>query len=216
MSLKQYIKTNTFISGLLFFWRNYFGMKRSKFGYIHPTAFVRQPIQIKGIENVYLYEGTVIQGHAKIITTQANFIMKKHSGSAEGLTVVTGNHFSIPGKWWLDITDADKISKNLDKDVVVEEDVWLGSNVTLLSGVKVGRGAVVGAGSVCRCNIPPYSIVMGNPAKVIGYRFTPEEVMEHEKVLFTEEERLPLKKLEKNYEKYFENRAKIVESIGLY
>lgn len=216
MNLTDKIKYNTFISGLIFLYRNYFQSTRKKFGYIHKTAFFRQPIQIKGIENVYLEENTIIQGHSKILTTQAKFIMKKYSACAEGLTVVTGNHYSIPGKWWLDITDKDKETKNLDKDVIVEEDVWLGANVTLLAGVKVGRGAIVGAGTVCRGNIPPYAMVMGNPAKVIGYRFTPEEIIEHEKVLYNESDRIPMKILEKNYEKYFGNRNRIVENLGLY
>ena len=92
------------------------------------------------------------------------------------------------------------------QNVVVEEDVWLGTNVTLLSGVKVGRGATVGAGAVVRSNVPPYSIVMGNPAKVIGFSLRPEEIIEHEQLLYPEEERLPLDKLEKNYNKYFMNR----------
>lgn len=97
-------------------------------------------------------------------------------------------------------------SEDIEKDVVVEEDVWIGTNVTLLSGVRVGRGATIGAGAVVRTNVPPYSIVMGNPAKVVGFCFKPEEIIEHEKTLYLEEERLPLDKLEKNYNKYFMNR----------
>ena len=63
-----------------------------------------------------------------------------------------------------------------------------------------------GAGAVVRTNVPPYSIVTGNPAKVVGFSLKPEEVIEHEKTLYPEEERLPLDKLEKNYKKYFLNR----------
>ena len=84
--------------------------------------------------------------------------------------------------------------------------------MTLLSGVHLNRGATVGAGSVVRTSIPPYAIVAGNPAKIVGFRFTPEEIIEHEKVLYPEEERLPLELLEKNYKKYFLDHIKEIKA----
>jgi len=93
------------------------------------------------------------------------------------------------------------------KDVIVEEDVLLSINVTLLAGVIVGRGAVVGSGSVCRKSIPPYAIVIGNPAKIIGSKFSPREVIAHERTIYPENERLSLDLLQNNYKKYFINKA---------
>ncbi|BAP80151.1 group 1 glycosyl transferase [Pseudomonas sp. MT-1] len=55
--------------------------------------------------------------------------------------------------------------------VVVGHDVWIGRNAIVLSGVKVGDGAVVGAGAVVTKDVPPYAIVVGNPAKIVRYRF---------------------------------------------
>lgn len=213
MNLISRIKNNTFFSAINSIYRNYFMATRRKFGYIHPTAFYRQPFFVRGLENVSLGENVHILGGATILTTQAKFVMKKNSGAAEGLTVVTGNHLSLVGRWWLDITDEDKKGRNLDRDVVVEEDVLLSMNVTLLAGVKVGRGAVVGAGAVCTKSIPPYAVVMGNPAKVISFRFKPEEIIEHEKALYPEEERIPLAKLERNYKKYFVDRIEEIADI---
>ena len=94
---------------------------------------------------------------------------------------------------------------DVDKDVIVEEEVGIGVGVTLLAGVKIGRGATIGAGSVVMNNVPPYAVVMGNPAQVVGFVFTPEQIIEHEKALYPEEERLPLAKLEKNYQRYYVN-----------
>jgi len=54
--------------------------------------------------------------------------------------------------------------------VVIEDDVWIGSKATILDGVTIGRGSVVGAGAVVTRSIPPYSIAVGVPAKVIGVR----------------------------------------------
>ena len=55
--------------------------------------------------------------------------------------------------------------------IVVEDDVWIGERATILSGVRIGRGAIVGAGSVVAKDVPPYAIVVGNPARVVRYRF---------------------------------------------
>lgn len=203
--LRTMIAHNLFLSSLVNIYRRYFFVRRRKFGFIDKTARVRYPITVKGIENVFIYEHSHILGNATIITTKARFIMKKNSGAAEGLTVVTGNHFPTLGEWKL--ARAGARDEQIAKDVIIEEDVWLAANVTVLAGVKIGRGATIGSGSVCIKNVPPYAVVMGNPAKVIGFNFTPEEIVEHEKILYEESERLPLSLLERNYKKYYTDRV---------
>lgn len=181
---------------------------RSKLGYIDKTGIIVKPLVCTCPSKLYLYENTnVYYGSLFLINPKGkygNFIMKKNSGAAEGLTVVTGNHQREAGVFFKELSAKHII--DVDKDVIIEEDVWIGANVTLLAGVTVGRGATVGAGSVCFKSIPPYAIVMGNPAKVVGFNYNPEEVVEHEKVLYSESERLSLALLEKNYEKYYINR----------
>lgn len=58
--------------------------------------------------------------------------------------------------------------------VEVGNDVWIGQRAIIMDGVKIGDGAVVGAAAVVTKDVPPYAIVVGVPAKVIKYRFTPE------------------------------------------
>lgn len=56
-------------------------------------------------------------------------------------------------------------------DVVIGNDVWIGYNSTIMSGIKIGDGAVIAAGSVVTKDVDPYTIVGGNPAKLIKKRF---------------------------------------------
>ncbi|MBF2063648.1 MAG: acyltransferase [Calothrix sp. C42_A2020_038] len=56
------------------------------------------------------------------------------------------------------------------KGIVIEDDCWLGHAVTVLDGVTIGKGSVIGAGSVVTKDIPPYSVAVGVPAKVIKNR----------------------------------------------
>lgn len=65
----------------------------------------------------------------------------------------------------------DVISKG---PVVIGNDVWIGSHAIILSGVTIGDGAVVGAAAVISKNVPPYGIAVGNPMRIIGYRFSDE------------------------------------------
>lgn len=56
------------------------------------------------------------------------------------------------------------------KKVIIGNDVWIGGRVIILPGVKIGNGAIIGAGAVVTKDVPPYSIVGGNPAKILKYR----------------------------------------------
>mgnify|MGYP002624927611 FL=1 len=138
------------------------------------------------------------------MTTNARFIMKPHSGAAEGLRVSTGNHAMILGQFYRTITEAGK-PKGLDKDVVVESDVWIGRNVTLLSGVTLGRGATIAAGAVVSRDIPPYSLAGGVPARFIKFKWSIDEILYHEAQLYPEEDRYTREQLKEIFRKYNSN-----------
>lgn len=184
---------------------------------VHKTARVSPDVRVVSPEHLYMEENTNIDAGAVIMNgVGGKFIMKKNSGAAVGLTVLCGNHMSVVGLHFKQVTDEIKsrldVNHKYSADVVVNEDVWIGAHVTLCQGVVIGRGCQVGAGSVVRKDIPPYCQVVGNPAKIIGFRFTPEEIIEHEKVLYEENDRLPLDVLEKNYQKYFMNRVSEIKN----
>ncbi len=61
----------------------------------------------------------------------------------------------------------DKTTLGESKPIILEDDVWLGARVIVLKGVTIGQGAVIGAGSVVTRSIPPRSVAVGQPAKVV-------------------------------------------------
>ena len=61
-------------------------------------------------------------------------------------------------------------------NITIENDVWIGAKSTIMSGVKIHNGAVIGANSVVAKDVPPYAIVVGNPAKIVKYRFSESQI----------------------------------------
>lgn len=209
----RWVEIRPVLRGWKYFLKRFFTV--TSFPGVHNKARLGMYNEVVNPENLVLHETTKLKSDNVIMNGRAKFIMKKWSGSAEQLMVITGNHMFIPGVKGIDVSDQMKdeldIEHEFDKDVIVDEDVWIGARVTILAGVHVGRGCSIGSGTVLRKSTPAYSIVIGNPAKVIGFRFTPEEIIEHEKILYPEEERLPLSLLEKNYEKYFLTKIKEIK-----
>lgn len=108
MSIIKKIKNNRFIRGLYFLYRDYFGgLKRSSFGYIADDVTLMPPLRIANPKNVFLYGDNGLR-NADIMAVNARFIMKPHSGAAEGLRVRTGNHAMILGRFYRSITEEDK------------------------------------------------------------------------------------------------------------
>jgi acetyltransferase-like isoleucine patch superfamily enzyme len=60
--------------------------------------------------------------------------------------------------------------------IQIGNDVWIGARAIILDGVSIGNGAIVGAGAVVTKDVPAYTVVGGVPAKVLRYRFEPEEI----------------------------------------
>lgn len=66
----------------------------------------------------------------------------------------------------------------MKKKTVIGSDVWIGTNVTILNGVKIGDGSVIGANTIVTKDVPPYSIVVGNPGKIVKFRFDEKQIEE--------------------------------------
>ena len=116
-----------------------------------------------------------------------------------GLSVEIGSGCDI--SWDCNILDRDyhKLCSDTEvlKPVKICDNVWIGCGATILKGVTIGRGSVVAAGGIVNKSTPPYSISGGVPARVIKFRFTIDEILEHERILYPENERYTLEELEK-------------------
>lgn len=100
------------------------------------------------------------------------------------------------------VNHAEGVNRN---QIIIGSDVWIGCDVTLLGGVRIGNGAVIGAGAVVAKDVPPYAVVVGNPARVIKYRFPQEVIDKMQKIKWwnwTDEKVLSLLPKLKNVERF--------------
>ena len=119
-------------------------------------------------ENSFISEGTRIwSGHSIKI---GNRVLISHN-----VHLLDNNSHSISAmrrhQEFLDVMTLGRPTTNdgiSSAEILVEDDVWIGFNSTILKGVTIGRGSIVGANSVITKDVPPYTIVAGNPARVIG------------------------------------------------
>lgn len=131
-------------------------------------------------KNIYLGSNIHIGSNASFMSSISRIYIHDYVTIGPNVSIRGGDHrIDLVGYHIYEVDESMKLDSN-DKDVVVEEGVWIGCNVTILKGVTVGRGSVVAAGSVVTKDVPPYSIVAGCPAKVIKHRFTAKEIQLHE------------------------------------
>ncbi len=118
----------------------------------------------------------------------ANLVIGSFCSFAKGVVILLGGEHRVD---WVTtypfsvVLDEGKSIKGHPKskgDVVIGNDVWIGRDALILSGVKIGNGAVIGGRSLVVKDVAPYSIVGGNPAKHIRYRFSESQIKALEEI----------------------------------
>jgi acetyltransferase-like isoleucine patch superfamily enzyme len=71
----------------------------------------------------------------------------------------------------------------VQRECIIEDDVWIGARAIILKGTRIGRGSVIAAGAVVVKDVEAYTIVGGVPARVLGQRFNKEEARQHDAFL---------------------------------
>lgn len=114
--------------------------------------------------NISIGKNTTINDFANFRFKEGKIIIGQNCLFAQHVTIVTNSHMF-----------EDKDTLIVDQgmyvgDVVVKDDVWIGTNVTIMPGITIGRGAVIGASSVVTKNVPEYEVWAGIPARKIDER----------------------------------------------
>lgn len=142
---------------------------------------------IYSYENIEIGNDVNLGYRPVLIAAKSKIVIGNHVMFGPEVTIRGGNHrIDIVGRNMIDVGENEKRPED-DPGVVIEDDVWIGTRAVILAGITIGRGAVVGAGAVVTKSVPPYSIVGGNPARFIRMRFSPEDIVEHERLLIRSE-----------------------------
>lgn len=124
----------------------------------------------KHVTHFYPFYGDkLIIGKFCQIAAGVNFVM---NGANHQMNAASTYPFYIFGGWKQSTPPLEELP--MKGDTVVGNDVWIGQNVTILPGVHIGNGAIIGMNSVVGSDVPPYTIVAGNPARTIRKRFDDE------------------------------------------
>lgn len=94
----------------------------------------------------------------------------------------------------------DKIDALSRGEIIIEDEVWLGTNSIIVSGVHIGKGAIIASGSIVTKDVPPYSIYGGNPAKLIKMRFSDDIIEEFLDFNLMD---IPIEKITKNIDLFY-------------
>ncbi|MBN8522767.1 MAG: CatB-related O-acetyltransferase [Rickettsiales bacterium] len=146
----------------------------------NPQIIVGDYTYYDDTEDVYNFEKNVLYlfdfigdkliiGKFCQIASGVRFIM---NGANHAMGGISTYPFEVFGKSW-----SNTISNDLNKgDTVIGNDVWIGNSVTIMPGVKIGHGAIIGTNTLVTKDVAPYTIVGGNPGKLIRNRFDQQTI----------------------------------------
>ena len=146
---------------------------------IHESSYIISPY------NILSYDSRKSDGNLSKI------IIGKKCSIAMNCTFTLSNHLvdtfsTSPSTTSIFMHKKGNPSSYSKGDIIIKNDVWIGTNCTILDGITIGNGAIIAAGSIVTKDVPPYAIVGGNPAKIIRYRFSQELIDKIEKAQFWE------------------------------
>jgi len=139
--------------------------------------------------NIIIGKGCSMGNNIKLVVNKnGNLIIGDNTLLSDNVNIMAGNgkifigsNLMIAANSYIINNDHDifdnlsvRNSGHIHKDVVIEDNCWIGANVAILKGVTIGEGSIVGAGSIVNKSIPPFCIAVGNPCRVIKKRFEDE------------------------------------------
>ncbi|MCD6565046.1 MAG: acyltransferase [Bacteroidales bacterium] len=137
--------------------------KVNQFAHFGENSYIYPKVTISHPERVVIGKGCTIQG-GSIFHTVGGLHLGNYVGIGRDTIILTSIHNYFSSK---SIPFDNNI---LLKPVIIRDFAWIGWRSIILPGLEIGEGSIIGSGSVVTKNIPPLTIVMGNPAEVIGKR----------------------------------------------
>jgi len=162
----------------------YQGMARGQFGTLDPSIQFDGPVYVRGTGRVSMGLNTRIGPHVEFVTEHEGTIrLGKEVRINRGTTLssytrLTIGDYSMVGEF-VSIRDANhsirkgeyiKFQGHDTRPITIGTDVWIGRGACVLPGVTIGDGSIIGANSVVTRDIPPFSIAVGTPARVVKAR----------------------------------------------
>ncbi len=149
---------------------------------------------------------TRLQPGITIISNNGRLTVKKFSAIGANCVIIPGAHTPTVGlPQYLSTTHIN----DKEGEIIIEEDCWVAAGCYLLSHAHIGRGSVVAAGSIVTKEVPPYAVVAGSPAKIIATRFSIEQIIKHEAILYPPEERMTKDSIEQLFKTFYEGKKHI-------
>src|SRR5450759_1198410 len=137
----------------------------------HGRGFRFDPDGMYSFETISVADDVNLGVRPTLVATRSRVRIGSHVMFGPEVTVWGGNHrFDLVGRFMTTVTAREKRPED-DQDVVIEDDVWVGTRATILHGITIHRGAVIAASAVVTKDVPPYAIVAGVPARVIAFRW---------------------------------------------
>lgn len=118
------------------------------------------------------------------------------NGANHTFTSFSTYPFAVFKNGWGD-GDVEQLKSQTRGDTIVGNDVWIGRSATIMPGVEIGDGAIIGAHAIVGRNVPPYTIVAGNPAREIRKRFDEKTIVELQNIKWWD---WPIEKITQNLE----------------
>lgn len=145
--------------------------------YSWPDLFIGSDVHIGTRSIFWTDRSRIVIGNRVLMAPEVCILSGDHHSTVLDGNFIYGDHDveSIPGE---------------NKDVVLEDDIWVGARAVILKGVRIGRGAVIGAAAVVTKSVAPYCVVAGNPARPIKMRGSVKQILAHERTLYPAEARL--------------------------
>lgn len=139
--------------------------KRKHFDFVGENIVIQRGCIISHPRNMQIHDNVYIGSNCKLYTS-GGLVLCEGVVLGSNITILTANHNYDSD----DLISMPYDNRNDFKKVIVEKHSWIGLNSTILPGITIGECSVIAAGSVVTRNVPSYSVVGGNPAKVIKYR----------------------------------------------